>query len=137
MILDKSLVLDDAHAVSATTASDSYVDTLAAGTAYNEDLYVQFLIDTAFTFSTANGTLQLVLQSAADAAFGTMGLSMTLSNTGTATHLAAQKCFQAKLIPGLSRYLRAYYTVTGTLVSTGKIDCRLVKDIDITMDLIL
>ena len=142
MIIDKNLVLSDAQTITVTTNSTNIVDTIAAGFAFNDEVWAQFLVDTLFAAGTAGTTLVLALQMAQDTAFATVStiLSKTLSAAAVATWGAAGKCYNFKLPTDVAtldyRYLRALYTVTNAF-SAGKIDCRLVKDIDITMDKVL
>lgn len=128
MIIDKLLVLNDAQAVTTTAASDNYIDTLAAGDAY-EALFAEFLIDTAFTGNSA--TIQFELQCDDNTSFSsptTLFLTGAIADT---VLVAGYRVAQVRIPFGCERYIRAKYTVAGTAVA-GKIDCRLVKDVDRT-----
>lgn len=131
MILDKQLVLSDAQAITGSTNSTDYVDSLAAGTGYNSEVYVQFLVDTVFG-GTAGSTVALAIQTAQDSAFATLVQNIVVA-TPTIAALVAGYNVSMKIPPVAGRYIRAYYTVTGT-VASGNIDARLALDIDITMD---
>lgn len=128
MIIDKLLVLSSAQAVTVTAASDSYIDQLAAGDAYGDTaLYVEFLINTSFTGNSA--TIQFELQCDDNTSFTspkTLFLTGAIADT---TLVAGYRVARVKMPLGVERYIRAYYTVSGTAVA-GKIDCRLVADVD-------
>lgn len=140
MLIDNYLVLSDAQAITTGSTSTYYIDMVAAGTAAGEDLFAQFLVNTAFA-GTTTGTFNLILQIAQDTSFATMlEVARRLVGPGV-TDLAAGSVHNIQLPVSMMtsgyRYLRANYTCTTQSFSAGKIDARLVKDVDITMDKLL
>ena len=119
MLLDQNLVFSDAQALRATGASTNVVDLTAAGDAAPGRLVVIAHADTAFAGATQ---VVVALQTATKADFSdaaTLG-SVTLSGTQLAD---TEKNLFAMGIPvGMKRYVRIYYTVTGT-VTAGNITC--------------
>ena len=140
MYIDDFLVLSDAQAITLTTDSTNYIDTLAAGWAENDEVYAKFQVDTLFA-GTAGTTIQLAIQIAQDVAFATL-ITVATYNLALASATAGAVPFIVKLPSNLVttgyRYIRAYYTVTtsGSLTA-GKIDCRLVKDVDVLLNKVL
>lgn len=129
MIPDANLLLSDAQAVTASAASTSIVDQLAAGDAYKAP-WVEFLVNTTFTSNGA--TIQLQIQTDSDSAFGT---AVNLFETGAlaVADLVAGYRVRVRIPQGAKRYLRAYYTVASGPAAGGKIDCRVLSDIDIPL----
>ena len=126
MLLDQMNVFSDKQALRSTGASTNTVDLSAAGNAVQGALFVVGHVDTAFA-----GATQVVaaVQTATDSAFTT---PITLASfTLNATALADTKSplFAAVVPVGLKRYLRVYYTVTGT-VTAGNISCFLTDGVD-------
>ena len=137
MYRDDFMDLSDAQAITVTTDSTNYIDTLAAGWAEDEEMYVKFQINTAFVGTTA-ATLQMAIQIAQDTAFATV-LTVLFINATTAS-LPAGAVWAVKLPSALVtkgyRYIRAYYTVTGNTYTAGKIDAALCKDVDVFLETI-
>jgi hypothetical protein len=129
MIIDNSLILSSAQAVTTTAVSSSVIDQGAATDAY-DGIWCQFLINTAFTSNSA--TIQFELQTAIDAAFTS---PITLAITGAIADtvlVAGYKPLQVHIPIGAKRFFRANYTVSGTAVA-GKVDCRIVEDVDVNL----
>ena len=154
MIIDNLLILSDAQtAVTvAATTSTYYIDMLAAGFSHNDELYAQFLVDTAFSVTAAASmTMAIVISSETTFASQSIVASRTLnvdSIKSAATTIAAGTVLATlKLGPnlfkqdpgaGTASYRYLFATLSSTvLMADGKFDCRLVKDIDMTMDRIL
>lgn len=120
MLLDKTAFFSDAQALRSTGASANTLDLGAAGNAVPGRLVLIAHADTAFT-----GATQLVcaLQTCDKADFSA-GVVTLASATVSGSQLAdTEKNLFALGVPaGLKRYLRMYYTVTGT-VSAGQISC--------------
>ncbi len=119
MLLDQNLVFSDAQALRATGASTNVVDLMAAGDAAPGRLVVIAHADTAFAGATQ---VVVALQTASKADFSdaaTLG-SITLSGTQLAD--TEKNLFALGIPVGMKRYLRVYYTVTGT-VTAGNITC--------------
>ena len=126
MLIDKTNIFSDKQALRETGASTNTLDLTAAGNAVQGAVFVVGHADTAFA-----GATQVVaaVQTAADSAF-TSPVSLA-SFTLNATALADTKkpLFAAVLPVGLKRYVRVYYTVTGT-VTAGAISCFLTDGIE-------
>ena len=120
MLLDKNVMFSDAQALRATGASTNTVDLTAAGDAALGRLVVLAHADTAFA-----GATQIVcaLQTADKSDFSS-GVVTLASATVTATQLAdtEKNLFALGIGAGMKRYLRMYYTVTGT-ITAGAISC--------------
>lgn len=149
MYIDNNLILSDAQSITATATSTYYVDMLSTGFGHNDELYAQFLVDSTFTTTAgASITLGIVIANETTLASQSNVVSKSvLWTTATAASgavLATLKIgpdvYKPGSISGVDapfRYLFAVYTLAGGVVSGGKIDCRLVKDIDMTMDKVL
>lgn len=113
-------MFSDAQALRATGASTNTVDLTAAGDAALGRLVVLAHADTAFA-----GATQIVcaLQTSDKSDFSS-GVVTLVSATVTGTQLAdtAKNLFALGIPVGMKRYLRMYYTVTGT-ITAGAISC--------------
>ena len=130
MIIDALAVLSSAQAVTATVVSSSYIDQLAAGDAIARGCWVEFLIDTTFTPNSA--TVRFEIECDDNTSFTT---PKTLFMTGALADtvlVAGYRPARVRLPIGTERYIQARYTVTGTGVA-GKIDCRIVSDVDVLL----
>ena len=126
MLLDKNTILSDAQAITTTAASTNTLDLTAAGNAVAGGLFAVCRTDVAFAGATS---VQVSLQTADNSAFSSA--TTLLSVTFAAADLAAaQKLLMAMALPlGLKRYVRAYYTVTGT-ATAGKLSFFLTDAVD-------
>ncbi len=120
MLLDQNTFFSDAQALRSTGASTNTLDLTAAGNAVPGRLVLIAHADTAFA-----GATQVVcaLQTSDKSDFSS-GVVTLASATLNATQLAdTEKNLFALGIPvGMKRYVRMYYTVTGT-VTAGAISC--------------
>ena len=120
MLIDQTIVFSDEQALRATGASTHTLDLTAKANAPLGRLVLLAHADTAFS-----GATQIVaaLQTSSKADFSS-DVSTLASVTLTADQLAdTEKNLFAFGIPqGAKRYLRMYYTVTGT-VSAGALTC--------------
>ncbi|MBO5910831.1 MAG: hypothetical protein J6Q05_01370 [Elusimicrobiaceae bacterium] len=120
MLLDKTAMFSDAQALRSTGASTNTIDLKAAGSAVPGRLVLIAHADTAFA-----GATQVVCElQTSDKADFSSGVVSLASATVSGTQLAdTEKNLFALGVPGgLKRYLRIYYTVTGT-VTAGAISC--------------
>ena len=126
MLLDQNTILSDAQAITTTAASTNTVDLTAAGNVVAGGLFAVCRTDEAFAGATA---VQISLQTADSSAFSSA--TTLVSATFAATDLAAaNKLLMAVALPvGLKRYVRAYYTVTGT-ATAGKLSFFLTDAVD-------
>ena len=126
MLLDQNTILSDAQAITTTAASTNTVDLTAAGNVVAGGLFAVCRTDEAFAGATG---VQISLQTSDTSAFSSV--TTLLSATFAAADLAAaNKMLMAMALPfGLKRYVRAYYTVTGT-ATAGKLSFFLTDAVD-------
>jgi hypothetical protein len=147
MYLDSNIMLMDAQSITlaATTSASStyYIDMLSTGYGYNDEVYVEFLTDAAWSV-TASASVTLILEFAADAAFATaseiVSQRQLQQNMATGSLLIYAQKLPASIYKrdtaGVAyRYLRA--KIQSTVGSSGTLSCLLVKDIDMTIDKLL
>ena len=119
MLFDQNLVFSDAQALRATGASTHVVDLTAAGDAAAGRLVVIAHADTAFAGATQ---VVVALQTATKADFSDAATLTSVTLTGTQLADTERNLFAMGIPVGMKRYLRVYYTVTGT-VTAGNITC--------------
>jgi len=126
MILDKLLMFDESDSViTASRASCNIIDTGAADLGKTEEVDVFVVVTQAFNNLTSLG---IKLQTAADAAF-TTPVDLPISATPLLAALTQNSIQLRGYVPmGCLRYLRLYYTVTGTAPTTGTIRAGLILD---------
>ena len=134
MIIDKLLEFSTNQALLATAASEDTVDTLAAGSAYGNELWLVVRVGTALSSSGEDTTLTIDLQS--DSAFD-FSTGSTLKTHVSSGAIAEASCtgntivWKTRVPPGLQRYLRLSYTVGTNNFTTGTIDAFLTPDVPI------
>lgn len=123
MIIDKLLTFSSGQALTATAASDSYVDQLAAGSpAANDEMYLVVRCGTLLDSSGEAAVLKVALETDSDSGFAT-ALVEVMSVTIAEANIAANSILWAAKLPrGLKRYIRVKYTVTGENFTSGTID---------------
>jgi hypothetical protein len=132
MILDTQALFSDKQAITATAASTNVIDLgpnpLDAGWGNKIPLLVQVNED----FDNAT-SLALALQVSDDPAFGTS--TTVFTETVPLAGLTAGARISQKVIPynTTRRYLRLYYTVTGTAPTKGKITAGITLGVDETI----
>lgn len=132
MIIDKLLEFSTAQTLTASAASEDYVDTLAAGSAYGNELWLVVRVGTALNSTGDDATLTISLQSDSDSGFST-----TLKTHVSSGAIAEASCtantiiWKTRVPPGLQRYLRLYYTVGTEDFISGTIDAFLTPDVPI------
>jgi hypothetical protein len=120
MILDKQALFSDQQAITATAASTNVIDLgghlLDAGWGNSIPLLFQVTQD----FNTLT-SLTVALQASDDPAFGSS--ATVFSEVVPLSRLKAGARISQKVIPynTVGRYLRLYYTVTGTAPVAGKV----------------
>lgn len=127
MIIDSNLQVSDAQAITVTAASTSYIDQLAAGDAY-DSLWFVVRSKAAFTSGTS---VTIALQCDDNTSFTTPKTLYTAAAILTAALTANTYQVKVKVPPGAERYLRAYYTVSGTY-DGGTIDAFFTPDVRIS-----
>jgi len=113
-LIDYNNMFSNAQAVTSSAASTYYIDGRAAGEALNNDIYLIVEVGTEFTGGTS---LEIALQTSADSSFSSY---TTLYDSGVIllAKLTANTVLVKVPIPiGLLRYLRVYYTVSGTMTA--------------------
>ena len=133
MLQDIRARFSDAQHSTNSAASTDIIDTLAGGDSYEGAWFVA-LVDTTAT-SGGNATETFQLQTAETSDFtGPTAATLIQSAAYPVADLVAGKFFAARIPPGAKRYLRGYL-VNGTAVLTaGKFDMFVAKDIDIEIN---
>jgi hypothetical protein len=147
MYIDDLLYLSNAQALTlvATTSASStyYIDMLSTGYGHNDEVYVKFLTNTAFSV-TAGASVTLYIQIAADSSFATAAYAIeqrqgsgNMATAGTVIYITKlpMTIFKKDAAGVGYRYMRAH--VQSTSGATGNLDIFLVKDSDMTIDKIL
>ena len=117
MLLDQNLVFSDAQALRSTGAGTNVVDLTSAGDAAPGRLVLIAHSDEAFAGATQ---VVVALQTASKADFSDAVSLASVTLSGTQLADTEKNLFALGVPAGLKRYLRVYYTVTGT-VTAGKI----------------
>ena len=115
MLIDSTLILSEKQALTATAASADVIDQTAAGGAHNRCVAVA-KVDETFAGATQ---LKVSLQTAADKAF-TAPKELAALSFVAADLKEGKTLFKVSLPHDMNRYIRGYYTVTGT-ATAGKI----------------
>jgi hypothetical protein len=131
MIVDNTLVLSDGQAITATARSTNVIDIGATGTAAGaaaalsrdigkaNEIPMIFEVTQAFNNLTS---LKISLESDDNAAFSSTREIASRTYLLAELTLGAILTFPAEIPEGTNeQYLSAYYTVTGTAPTTGKI----------------
>lgn len=118
MLLDHTLVLSEAQAVTASAASTNIVDQKAAGDAYGALWVVAKVVDDDFATLTS---LTVGVQTDDNTSFSS---PKTLASSGAVAAAALTEgeficCF--RLPADCERYIRLYYTVGGSNATAGKV----------------
>lgn len=124
MLIDSTLVLSEKQAVTASAASEHIIDQLAKGDAHNR-LVVIAKADEDFAGLTG---LKISLQTAASSSFDSS--KELFSASFDLADLKKGKTLVKTVLPlGADRYIRGYYTVTGT-GTAGKISLFVTDEAD-------
>ena len=126
MILDKETMMSEDQAVTATAASTNVIDLGLGDIGLSQDQapYLYVKVGTAFNNLTS---LTIALQTATDAAF-TTPITVLSNVVALAALTLNSEQIRAQVPAGCKRYVRMYYTVTGTAPTTGKITAGLVQN---------
>ena len=118
-------MMSDKQAVTATVASENVIDLGAVGNAAPGALFAVCRVDEAFA-----GVTQLKVSLQTDDTEAFSAAEEIFSATFEQADLGEVKNLFALAMPnGAKRYLRAYYTVTGS-GSAGKLSCFLTDAVD-------
>ena len=124
MYIDNQLLFSSAQAITATAASTNVIDLGLGDTGRSK---VLVLVEVMQVFNNLT-SLNIKLQTAVDAAFTTpIDLPENITPLLAALTANSQQLL-APLPMGCLRYLRVYYTVTGTAPTTGTIYAGLIHD---------
>ena len=115
MLIDSTLMLSDKQAVTASAASENIIDQTAAGDAHRHAVVVA-RVDEDFAGLTS---LKISLQTADDEAF-TSPKELAAATFALADLKAGKALLNTVLPAGALRYIRGYYTASGT-GTAGKI----------------
>ncbi len=125
MLLDQNAMMSDQQAVAASAASENIIDLGAAGNAAPGGLFAVCRTDQAFS-----GVTQLKVSLQTDDTSAFSAAEELMSATFAQADLQKIKNLFALALPnGAKRFLRAYYTVTGS-GTAGKISCFLTDAVD-------
>lgn len=126
MLLDQNAVLSDGQEITASAASQNVIDLGAAGNAVPGALFAVCRVDEAFSGLTG---LTVSLQTSDASAFTAPAELASVTLAAAELGADGKIVFAAAVPAGLQRYLRAYYTVTGT-ATAGKISFFLTDAVD-------
>lgn len=124
MLIDNTLILSEEQTVTSTAASTNVVDQTAAGNAHGH-VAVVVRVDETFAGSTA---VKIALETSAASNFGTKKEVFAVS-LATSALTAGATAVKVILPMGLLRYIRGYYTVTGT-GTAGKLSMFITDAVD-------
>lgn len=131
MIKDSLNELSDKQEVLTSAASENVIDQGAPGDAVLAPyLIVACVADAAVASGSAS--IQVSLQSSDDEAFTNPEEAFSSKDFAVTEVKAGKKLVEMRLPPRLKRYLRVYYTVTGTMTA-GKYDAFLTRTIDTSL----
>lgn len=127
MIIDKQLELSSGQAITTSAASTNIIDQGVAGEAY-EALW--FVVKTGSAAFNAGTSVTIALQTDDNSGFSSATTLFTTAAILTAALTANKTLVKVRIPVGAERYLRAYYTVSGTY-DAGALTAMLVKDVEI------
>lgn len=121
-LTDKKLWFSDAQAITADTASTSYIDTQVAGRAVDE-LWLVVNVNTTFVSTGKAGTLTIKLETDDENTFDGATVLYTSAAIAEASLVAGYNCVKMRLPDGLNRYIRLHYDENdGDSFTDGKLD---------------
>lgn len=131
MIVDNSMKLSEAQAVTTSAASTNVLDMGASGMRAGNPLFINCRVDTTVTADGA-ATVTFALQTCDAEAFGSNVETLyTTAAIGKAALLADSHVFMVDIgAMKLKRYVRGYYTVATGPLTAGKFDLYLAGAID-------
>ena len=129
MIMDYKLVLADAQAETTVAAHDTtnIIDLGEDGDAY-DNLWAVFRVDTDFATS-ASGVVTFGWYTSSNGSSWTEILRVFTATA--AADLDAGDIFKVKLPVGVKRYIKGVLTIGTGVLTAGKFDAFLVKDVEI------
>ena len=125
MLLDQNAMMSDKQAVAATGASENILDLGAASNAVPGALFAVCRTDEAFS-----GVTQVKVSLQTDDTADFSAAQELMAVTFALADLQSVKNLFAVVLPnGVKRFLRAYYTVSGS-GTAGKLSCFLTDGVD-------
>ncbi len=125
MLLDNTLVLSEEQTVTSTAASTNIVDQQAEGNAHT---HAGFMVRVDQDFAGAT-SVKISLQTAETSNFSS-SKELFSASFAVADLKAGKTLVKAVLPAGMLRYLRGYYTVTGT-GTAGKLSMFITEMVDL------
>ena len=133
MIIDNDLVLSDAQAITAqtATASTNVINLGTTGRKIRNDAKLICKVNTSFDSAADNTTLTVVIETDDDVDFGSATTLWTSATLAQATVVAGYKIFEFELADfagSLKKYLRVTYQCGTADATAGKVDAYIVLD---------
>lgn len=126
MLLDQNAMLSDGQELTVTGASQNVIDLGAAGNTVPGALFAVCRVDKAFAGLTA---LEVALQTSDTEDFSSPEVLASIAPATSGLAKDGTTVFAAAVPAGIKRFVRAYYTVTGT-VTAGEISFFLTDAVD-------
>ena len=141
MYKDASLIMANAQATTISAASTDYIDTLAAGQAY-EGAQVVFRVASAPTAAAGAPSMTFQVQTSSSSSF--VGGTETTTTINASSALVAANLTAGTQVSfrlpssGLKRYIRGYFNTNASgdsiKFSGGTYDAFVVKDLDVSIN---
>lgn len=133
MLLDKQTLFSDAQAITASAASDNSID---LGSVRNigvgKELYLVFIVTTAFTDSGSDSTVTPKLETDDNSSFSSAATVRTFDTLAALTAAGTKRAYRLEPYNDagiFERYIRVYYTVANGNLTTGAITAFLSLDV--------
>ena len=134
MLIDTNLAVSTAQTPTqvATTPSEDYIDLLASKYSQLADFPLWFIVHcSAAPTSAGAATIQFILQTSADSAFGTTE-TVLASSVMDYTAIAANSIpFKARFPVELKRYVRGAFVIAGAVLTAGTFDMYIAAGADV------
>ena len=131
MIMDGQLQFSDAQTITASAASSNYYDMGAVrNIGVGEDLYLVFIVTTAFTDSGSDSTVTPSLQTDDNTSFSSAATIRTFDTLAALTAAKTTRIYSLEPFTKagvFERYLQIYYTVANGNLTTGAISAFIVN----------
>lgn len=132
MYIDKALILADSQSLTVSGASTNYIDTLAAGAAYDAPFFV-VLIKTTCTAAGA-ATVTFDLRSDTTSSFATEVVVISTGAIAVATLVAGYFAIKVRIpVDHRRQMLRGYVTIATGPLTAGAWDMKIVQDVDVLL----
>ena len=124
-MIDNELNLSNAQSITASAASTNYIDQKAAGDSV-ENPYVLVRVTTAFATLTS---LNVAIQTDDNSSFSSPKTLARSAEVPVASLTANAVIMKMRIPTGLERYIRLYYTVTGSDATAGKVSADILDSV--------